>query len=92
MKQEETKKEVVEEKIETQENVTEDSSKQVKTPEEKEEKCGINFMELLNNPAIEQLMKSGKDMFKKEKTDPDICEISIKAPSAVVLKLFKVSE
>lgn len=55
-----------------------------------EESKGFNFMEMLDNPMVGQLMESGKDLFKKEKPDPNMCEITIKAPSEVVLKLFKV--
>lgn len=73
---EKVKKEVVEEEIETP----------------NEEECGFNFMELLNNPAVAAMMQSGKDIFKKEKSDPNVCEISIKAPTEVVLKLFRVDE
>ena len=58
---------------------------------EKEEKPGIDFMSLLGNVDIPALLNSGKDIFKKEKADPDVCEITIKAPSEVVLKLFKAS-
>lgn len=46
---------------------------------------------LLDNPIAKAVMESGKDLFKKEKPDPNMCEITIKAPSDVVLKLFKVS-
>ncbi len=68
----------------------------VKKKEEKiekvktEEKPEINFMEILNDPAIASLLESGKNLFKKEKVDPDVCEINIKAPSEVVLKLFNI--
>ena len=58
--------------------------------EPKEE--GFNFMEILNNPIAKTLMESGKDLFKKEKPDPNVCEITIKAPSEVVLKLFRVQD
>lgn len=61
----------------------------VEEPETKEEK-GLNLGELLKDPVVKSLLESGKDMFKKEKADPDICEINIKAPSEVVLKLFNV--
>ena len=57
-----------------------------------EPKKEIDFMEMLNNPLAKELLGGCKDLFKKEKSDPDVCEITIKAPSDVVLKLFKVSE
>ena len=49
----------------------------------------FNPMELLNNPLVSELMNSGKELFKKKEADPNMCEINIKAPSEVVLKLFK---
>lgn len=52
----------------------------------------INLEELLKSPIAQSILGGCKDLFKKEKLDPDVCEITIKAPSAVVLKLFKVSE
>lgn len=58
-----------------------------KIPGEKE---GFDFVELLKDPIVSKLMEGGKDLFKKEKADPNICEINIKAPSEVVLKLFNV--
>ena len=70
------------------------SKKYKKNPIEEEEvenekvEEGFDFMGLLNNPDIAASMGSIKDLFKKEKQNPDICEITIKAPSAVVLKLF----
>lgn len=76
------KKKKPEEEIKTQEDVRE---------EETEEPC-FNPLELLNNPAIKELLGAGKEIFKKEKTDPNVCEISIKAPSEVVLKLFGIHE
>lgn len=53
---------------------------------------GIDFMEMLNSPIAKALLEGGKDLFKKEKVDPNICEINIKAPSEVVLKLFNIKE
>lgn len=61
-----------------------------KSDEPKEEE--FNLEEVLNSPIAQSLFAGCKDLFKKEKSDPDVCEITIKAPSAVVLKLFKVSE
>lgn len=84
------KKEDVEEEIETQEDVAKKILEDLKNP--KEEGCGFDFMALLNDPAIASLLKSSKDIFKKEKADPNVCEISIKAPSEVVLKLFRIDE
>ena len=77
-----------------------DSSKLIedKSPSEipvevvEEPKKDFNFMELINDPKIAALLGGCKDMFKKKEVNPDICEITIKAPSEVVLKLFKVSE
>lgn len=46
---------------------------------------------LLDNPIAKAVIESSKDLFKKEKPDPNMCKISIEAPSDVVLKLFKVS-
>ena len=69
------------------------------SPEESEEETlekskdkEIDFKEILNNPIAQSLLGGCKDLFKKEKSDPDVCEITIKAPSEVVLKLFKVFE
>lgn len=53
---------------------------------------GLDIGELLNSPIAKSLMEGCKDMFKKEKSDPDVCEIYIKAPSETVLKLFKIKE
>lgn len=65
----------------------------VETPkEETNVEEGFDLGELLKDPVVKSLLESGKDIFKKEKTDPDVCEISIKAPSEVVLKLFRVKE
>lgn len=64
-----------------------------KPTESKEEpKEEINLEEILNNPIAKELLGGFKDLFKKEKSDPDVCEITIKAPSDVILKLFKISE
>ena len=68
-----------------------ESGKKVKV-EREEEESSFDFMGLLKNPAVASLMESGMGLFKKEKSDPDVCEISIKAPSEVVLKLFRVNE
>ncbi len=62
------------------------------TKEEPERIGGFNPMEMLNDPVVKSLLGGCKDMFKKEKPDPNICEIIIKAPSEVVLKLFKISD
>lgn len=59
-------------------------------PEEPSEEKGFDFMALLKDPMAQSIMSQGKDLFKKEKPDPDMCEIIIKAPSKVVLKLFHV--
>ena len=56
----------------------------------KEDKKEFNFMDMLDNPLLKGLMESGKDIFKKEKPNPDTCKITIEAPSEVVLKLFRV--
>ncbi len=64
-------------------------SEETDKPEPKED---FDFMELLNNPIAKEILSGCKDLFKKEKTDPNMCEITIKAPSEVVLKLFKISE
>lgn len=53
-------------------------------------KVPFDFGKLLSNPLVADLLSSGKDLFKKEKADPNVCEISIKAPSEVVLKLFGI--
>ena len=58
--------------------------------EENKEEEGFNFMEILKNPMVGQLMESGKELFKKKEANPDTCEITVKAPSEVVLKLFRV--
>ncbi len=86
------KKEAVIERKKTQEDVARDSLEKVKVKDGEKEKDGFDFMGLLENPNISALLKSGKEIFKKKETDPNVCEISIKAPSEVVLKLFKVSE
>lgn len=52
----------------------------------------FDFMKMMDSPIVKSLLEGGKDLFKKEKEDPDVCEIYIKAPSEVVLKLFKVSD
>lgn len=57
-----------------------------KVPEEKVEvveEQPIDLAEVING-----LMPMAKDIFKKKESNPDICEISIKAPSEVILKLF----
>lgn len=64
----------------------------VETSEVETEKPGIDLMGMLNDPMVTKLLDSGKDLFKKEKADPNICEISIKAPSEVVLKLFGIHD
>lgn len=81
--------EVVEEEIKTQEDVAKEFLEGLKNPE-KEEESGIDFMGLLNSIDVPALMNSGKKLFKKEKADPNVCEITIKAPSEVVLRLFGV--
>lgn len=81
-------KKVEKEEVETHEDVAKKFLESLKNKEEKEDK-GFDFMGLLNDPAVASIMKSGKELFKKEKTDPNVCEITIKAPSEVVLKLFK---
>lgn len=62
------------------------------TPEinENSEEEAPNFMELLNSPMAQSVLGGCKDLLKPETTDPNICEITIKAPSEVVLKLFNV--
>lgn len=82
-------KKVEKEGIETQEDVAKKFLESLKNNEEEDK--GFDFMGLLNDPAVASIMKSGKELFKKEKTDPNVCEITIKAPSEVVLKLFKAS-
>ena len=47
-----------------------------------------DFMKLLEAPMIQGLFGGCKDLFKKKETDPNVCEITIKAPSEVVLKIF----
>lgn len=79
-----------EEKIETQEDVAKKVLKQLEKEEVLDEKFDI--MSLLNNPAVTSFLEGGKNLFKKEKTDPNVCEINIKAPSEVVLKLFNIKE
>lgn len=69
----------IEEEVETQKEF----------PEEPEEKK-FDFMKMLDSPIAKILLDSGKEMFKKENPNPDTCEITIKAPSEVILKLFKV--
>ncbi len=68
-----------------------DEPKKEETIEEPKEEFRINFMELLNDPMAKELLGGCKQLFKKEKADPNICEISIKAPSEVVLKLFGIT-
>lgn len=53
---------------------------------------GFDLVKLLNDPVVSSLLGCGKELFKKEKTDPNVCEIYIKAPSEVVLKLFNIKE
>lgn len=53
---------------------------------------GFNLGKLLKDPSVMALLGCGKDLFKKEKSDPNVCEITIKAPSEVVLKLFNIKE
>lgn len=74
-----------EEKLETQEDVAKEILDEKKVLDEK-----FNIMELLDNPAVASFLEGGKNLFKKEKTDPNVCEITIKAPSEVVLKLFNI--
>lgn len=50
----------------------------------------FDFMKMLENPITKELLSGCKDLFKKEKADPNICEITIKGPSEVVLKLFNL--
>lgn len=78
-------------KKETKKKIEKEAEPQEQKPKETE-KPEFDFMGMLNNPAVTKLLESGKDLFKKEKADPNVCEITIKAPSEVVLKLFKVSE
>ena len=59
------------------------------TPSEEPE---IDVMGMLNSPVAQSLLGGCKDLFKKEKEDSNICEIYIKAPSEVVLKLFNLSK
>lgn len=59
---------------------------------EKKEEKGFDFMKMLNDPKIASLLEGGKDLFKKKETDPNMCEIHIKAPSEVVLKLFNIKK
>ncbi len=49
-----------------------------------------NFLELINDPLTQSILGGVKDMFGKEEKelDPNMCEITIKAPSEIVLKLF----
>ncbi len=70
-------------------NPKEETPKEI--PEEGLEE-GIDFAEMLNSPVAQSLLEGALDLFKKEKEDPDICEITIKAPSEVVLKLFNLSK
>lgn len=79
-------------KIESQEDVAKKVLEQLGKSENKKEEPGINFMEFLNNPAVASFLEGGKNLFKKEKADPNMCEINIKAPSEVVLKLFNIKE
>lgn len=69
-----------------------DKSKEVSKTLDKPEEEKLDVMEMLNSPMAQSLLGGCKDLFKKEKSDPDVCEITIKAPSDVILKLFKVSE
>lgn len=71
-----------------------ETSKEVKIedPIEETKEKSFNPMDLLGNPVIGELIRSSKGLFEKEKSNPDTCEITIKAPSEVVLKLFRVSE
>lgn len=78
-------------KKETKKKVDKEDKPEVEQPKETE-KPKIDFMGMLNDPKLLKLLDSGKDLFKKEKSNPDVCEISIKAPSEVVLKLFRVGE
>lgn len=64
----------------------EDKKKEEVQPED----GGFNLGKLLTDPAVVSLLKGGKDLFKKKEVDPNMCEITIKAPSEVVLKLFNV--
>lgn len=52
----------------------------------------FNLEELMNNPIVQDLLGGAKDLFKKEKEDPNVCEIYIKGPSEAVLKLFKIAD
>lgn len=73
----------------------EESEKKVnfaKVEEKKEGKEDFDICALLKDPVVAKLLDSGKDIFKKKETDPNVCEISIKAPSEVILKLFKLEE
>ncbi len=62
--------------------------KKVEKKEKQEEEFDLG--KLLKDPAVASLLGCGKDLFKKKETDPNMCEITIKAPSEVVLKLFHI--
>lgn len=68
-----------------------------KTPEENPEGVipedpGMDFMGMLNSPIAKALLEGGADLFKKEKSDPNMCEIHIKGSPEFILKLFKIAD
>ena len=58
---------------------------------EKKSKDKEGLKELMEGLPLESILGGCKDLFKKDKQDPNFCEITIKAPSEAVLKLFKAS-
>ncbi len=52
----------------------------------------LDLMGLLNSPMAQSLLGGCKDALKKETSDPNICEITIRAPSEVVLRLFNIPD
>jgi len=66
--------------------------KEKKAMPKAQEKKPVDFEKMLNSPLAKGLLDNCKGIFKEEEKNPDICEITIKAPSNVVLKLFKAEK
>ncbi len=64
----------------------------VEEEETKNKEPDFDFLKLLESPIAASLLEGGKDLFKKKEVDPNMCEITIKAPSEVVLELFNIKK
>lgn len=72
------------------EEMTKEDEDILDTPLETPQEPGMDLMDLMNSPMAKTLLDGATDLFKKEERNPDICKITIEAPSAVVLKLFQL--